>query len=96
MRWNFPTSATGAAGAGAGAAGAGAGVGAGAAGAGAAGAGAAGAGAGGGPSPLITVHPPTKLYFRQSPETPESQNKYILNDTGTTSEGNKRYLPRMI
>ena len=22
----------------------------------------------GGPSPLITVHPPTKLYFRQSPE----------------------------
>ena len=34
---------------------------------------AAGAGArpGAGPSPLITVHPPTKLYFRQSRATLE-------------------------
>jgi len=55
------------------------------AGAGAAGAGAgAGVEAGTGPSPLITVHPPTKLYFRQSQATPEPQNKYTLNDTGTT------------
>jgi len=46
-----------------------------------------------GPSPLITVHPPTKLYFRQSRATPEPQNKYILNDTGTTPEGKKRYYP---
>ena len=51
---------------------------------------------GGGPSPLITVYPPTKLYFRQSRATPEPQNKYILNGTGTTSEGKKRYLPGMI
>ena len=70
------------------AAGAGAGAGAGAAG--------AGAGAGARPSPLITVHPPTKLYFRQSRATPEPQNKYMLNDTGTTPEGKKCYLPGMI
>ena len=56
----------------------------------------AGAGAGAGPSPLITVHSPTKLYFRQSWATPEPQNKYISNDTGTTPEGKKRYLPEMI
>ena len=40
----------------------------------------AGVGAGrgaGGPSPLIAVQPPTKLYFRQTPETPEPLNKYI-------------------
>ena len=61
------------------------------AGAGAAGAGdGEGAGAGAGPSPPITVHSPTKLYFRQSRATPEPQNKYILNDTGTTPEGKKR------
>jgi hypothetical protein len=65
------------------------------AGAGAEGAG-AGAGAGAGPSPLITVHPLTKLYFRQSRATPEPQNKYILNDTETTPEGKKRYSPGMI
>jgi len=51
------------------AAGAGAGAGAGAAG--------AGAGAGAGPSPLITVHPSTKLYFCQSWSTLKPQNKYI-------------------
>jgi hypothetical protein len=33
---------------------------------------------------------------RQSRATPEPQNKYILNGTGTTSEGKKRYLPGMI
>jgi len=48
------------------------------------------------PSPLITVHPPTKLYFRQSRATPEPENKYIFNDTGTTPEGQTRYLPGMI
>ena len=64
-------------------AGAGTGAGAGAAGPG------AGAGAGVGPSPLITVHPPTKLYFCQSRASPEPQNKYILNDTGTIPEGKK-------
>jgi len=53
-------------------------------------------GAGAGPSPLITVHPPTKLYFRQSRATPEPENKYIFNDTGTTPEGQTRYLPGMI
>ena len=45
-------------------------------------------------APLITVHPPTKLC--QSRATPEPQNKYILNDAGTTPEGKKRYLPGMI
>ena len=42
----------------------------------AAGAGAAagaGVGTGAGPPPLITVHPPTELYFRQSRATPEPQ-----------------------
>ena len=34
----------------------------------------AGAGAGAGPPPLITVHPPTELCFRQSRATPEPQN----------------------
>ena len=43
----------------------------------AAGAGAAagaGVGTGAGPPPLITVHPPTELCFRQSRATPEPQN----------------------
>ena len=79
------------------AAGAGAGAGAGAAGAGAgAGAGATGAKAGAGPSPLITVNPRTKLYFRQSRATLEPQNKNIFNDTGTTPEEKKHYLPGII
>ena len=56
----------------------------------------AGAGAGAGPSLLITVHLSTKHHFRQSRATPEPQNKYILNDTGTTPQDNKRYLPGMI
>jgi hypothetical protein len=41
---------------------------------------------------LITVHPPTKLHFRQSWATPEPQNKSI-NDTGTTPEGKKVSYP---
>ena len=57
------------------AAGAGAGAGDGAAGAGPG----AGAGAAAGPSPLITVHPPTKLHFRQSWATPEPQNNIYLS-----------------
>ena len=56
----------------------------------------AGAGAGARPSPLITVHPPTKLKFCQFRATPEPQNKYIFNDTGNIPEGKKRYLPGMI
>ena len=75
------------------AAGAGAGAGAGAS---AAGAG-AGAGTGAGPSPLITVHPPTKLYFRQSRATPEPQKlkKYIKRYRNHPG-GQKCYLPGMI
>jgi len=48
------------------------------------------------PSPLITVQPPTKFYFCQPQATPEPQNKYVLNDTGTTPEGIKHYLPGVI
>jgi hypothetical protein len=36
---------------------------------------------------------PTKLYFRQTPETQEPLNKYIFYDTDITPEGKKRYLP---
>ena len=57
----------------------------------------AGAGAGpgrgaGGPSLLIAVQPPTKLYFRQTPETPEPLNKYICYDTGITPERAKHAI----
>ena len=52
-----------------------------------------GAGGAGGPSPLIAVQPPTKLYFRQTLETPEPLNKYIFYDI--TPKGKKRYLPGM-
>jgi hypothetical protein len=52
-----------------------------------------GAGRAGGPSPLIAVWPPTKLNFRQTPETPEPLNKYIFYDADITPEGKKRYLP---
>jgi len=52
-----------------------------------------GAGGAGGPSLLIAVQPPTKLYFRQTPETPEPLNKYIFYDADITLEGKKRYLP---
>ena len=37
--------------------------------------------------------PPTKRYFRQTPETLEPLNKYIFYDTDITPEGKKRYLP---
>ena len=40
--------------------------------------------------------PTHKTVFCQFRATPEPQNKYILNDTGTTPEGKKRYLPGMI
>jgi len=50
-------------------------------------------GGGGAPSLLIAVQPPTKLYFRQTPETPEPLNKYIIYDADITPEGKKRYLP---
>ena len=46
-------------------------------------------------SPLIAVQPPTKLKFRQNPETPELLNKYIFYDTDITPEGKKRYLTGM-
>jgi hypothetical protein len=52
-----------------------------------------GAGGAGGPSPLIAVQPPTKLYYRQTPETPEPLNKYIFYDADIMPEGKKPYLP---
>jgi len=55
-----------------------------------------GLGRGWGRGHLRSVHPPTKHYFRQPRATPEPQHKYMLNDTGTTPEGKKRYLPGMI
>ena len=81
VRWYTPLGATGAADAGAGV-GAGAGAKPG-----------RGAGGAGGPSSLITVQPTTKLYFRQTPETPEPLNKYIFYDADITLEGKIRYLP---
>jgi hypothetical protein len=44
-------------------------------------------------SPLIAVQPPTKLKFRQNPETPELLNKYIFYDTDITPEGKEHYYP---
>ena len=83
VRWNTPLDATGAADDGAGVSvGAGAGAGPG-----------RGAGGAGGPSPIITVQPPTKLYFRQNPETPAPLNKYVFYDADITPEGKQRYLP---
>ena len=44
-------------------------------------------------SPLIAVQPPSKLYFRQTPETPEPLNKYIFYDTDITPEGKTVICP---
>ena len=55
-----------------------------------------GLGRGWGRGHLRSVHPPTKLHFRQSRATPEPQNKYFLNDTRTTPEGKQLYLPGII
>ena len=84
VRWNTPLGATGAADAGAGV-GVGAGAGAGPG---------RGAGGAGGPSPLIAVQPPTKLNFRQTPETPEPLNKFIFYDANITPVGKKSLFTR--
>jgi hypothetical protein len=41
-------------------------------------------------SQLLSVRPPTKLYFCQSQTRSLKKNIYLLNDTGTTLEGKRR------
>jgi len=65
-------------------------------------AGAAGAptGLGGGPgtvkSNLLSVWPPTKLYFWQSRATPEPPNENVKKITGIIPDGKNHYLPWVI
>jgi len=80
VRWNTPLGATGAADAGAGV-GAGAGAG-------------PGRGAGGGGGAFAHRCSAThQLNFRQTPETPEPLNLYVINDTDITPEGKNEIYP---